>query len=89
MLCGMYKNAEQAQLILILYQDGRKDLSEFEREFIVGARTAGASVTKTAQVARVSIATVTEVTAAFRSSTGLELVVGSAHLMSVMHRYDV
>ena len=35
--------------------------------FILGARMAGASVTKTAQLAGVSIGTVTEVTSAFRS----------------------
>ncbi len=28
MLCGMYKNAEQAQLILILYQDGKRERSK-------------------------------------------------------------
>ena len=44
-----------------------KDLSDFERGFIIGARMAGASVTKTAQLASVSIGTVTKVTSAFRS----------------------
>uniref|UniRef100_A0A3B4XRT0 Transposase Tc1-like domain-containing protein n=1 Tax=Seriola lalandi dorsalis TaxID=1841481 RepID=A0A3B4XRT0_SERLL len=44
-----------------------KDLSDFERGFIVGARMAGASVTKTAQLASVSIGTVTKVTSAFSS----------------------
>ena len=39
-----------------------KDLSDSERGFVVGA-----SVTKTAQLACVSIGTVTEVTSAFRS----------------------
>ncbi len=39
-----------------------KDLSDFERGFIVGARMTGASVTKTAQLVCVSIGTVTEVT---------------------------
>ena len=63
----MYKNAEQAQLILILYQDGKRKRSDFQRGFIVGARMAGASVTKTAQLASVSIGTVTKVTSAFRS----------------------
>ena len=38
-----------------------------ERGFIVGARMAGASVTKTAQLAGVAIETVTKVTSAFRS----------------------
>ncbi len=45
-----------------------KDLSDYERGFIVGARMAGGSVTKTAQLARVSIGTVTEVASAFRSA---------------------
>ncbi len=41
-----------------------KDLRDFERVFIVGARMAGAPVTKTAQLASVSG---TKVTSAFRS----------------------
>lgn len=44
-----------------------KDLSDFERGFIIGARMGGASVTKIAQLACVSIGTVTKVTSAFRS----------------------
>ena len=44
-----------------------KDLSDFERRFIVGARMAGASVTKTAQLACVIRGTVTKVTSAFGS----------------------
>ncbi len=44
-----------------------KDLSDFEREFIVWPRTTGASVTKTAQLALVSVGAVTKVTSAFRS----------------------
>ncbi len=43
-----------------------KDLSDFERGFIVGAWMAGTSVTKT-QLACVSIGTVTKMTSAFRS----------------------
>ena len=39
----------------------------FERGFITEAWTAGALVTKTAQLAGVSIATVTKVTPAFKS----------------------
>lgn len=32
MLCSMYKHGEQAQLILILHQDGKKEnLSDFEK----------------------------------------------------------
>uniref|UniRef100_A0A3B4YW54 Transposase Tc1-like domain-containing protein n=1 Tax=Stegastes partitus TaxID=144197 RepID=A0A3B4YW54_9TELE len=45
-----------------------KDLSDFERGFIVGARMAGASVTRTAQLASVSIGTVAKVTSAFRAT---------------------
>ena len=44
-----------------------KDLSDFERGFIVGAQMAGASVTKTAQLAGVAIEIVIKVTSAFRS----------------------
>ena len=62
MFYGMYKTVEQTMLILIL-----KDVSDFERGLIVGAQMAGASVTKTVQLAAVSIRTVTEVTSAFRS----------------------
>lgn len=40
--------------------------SDFERGFIVGAVMAGASITATAQLANVSIGTVTKVTSAFR-----------------------
>jgi len=39
-----------------------KDLGDLERGFIVGARMAGASVTKTAQLAGVSVGAVTKVT---------------------------
>lgn len=42
-----------------------KDLSNLHRGFIVGAQMAGASVTKTAQLA--VLGTVTKVTSAFRS----------------------
>ena len=55
MLYGMYKNAEQGQMILIFSMARGKDPRDFERGFIVGARTTGASVTKTAQLAGVSI----------------------------------
>ena len=37
MLCGMYENAEQAQLMILLDQDQ----SDFERGFIVGAQVKG------------------------------------------------
>lgn len=45
----------------------RKGLSGFERGSTVGARTTGASVTNTDQLAGVSTGTATEVTSAFRS----------------------
>uniref|UniRef100_A0A0E9XKT0 HTH psq-type domain-containing protein n=1 Tax=Anguilla anguilla TaxID=7936 RepID=A0A0E9XKT0_ANGAN len=45
----------------------RKDLSDSEREFIIGEQMAGASVRKTSQLASVSVGTVTKVTSAFRS----------------------
>lgn len=52
-----------------------KDLTDFDRGFIIGARMAGASVTQTAQLASVSIGTVTIVTSAFRSKTSVNRVV--------------
>lgn len=51
MLCGMFQNAEKAQLILILYQDDKgKYLSHFKRGFVVGARMAGAPLTRSPTV---------------------------------------
>uniref|UniRef100_A0AAX7U510 Transposase Tc1-like domain-containing protein n=2 Tax=Astatotilapia calliptera TaxID=8154 RepID=A0AAX7U510_ASTCA len=44
-----------------------RDLSDFERGVIVGARMAGVSVTKAAQLTGVSIGTVTKVTAAYKT----------------------
>lgn len=63
----MYKITEQAQLTSIFAED----LSDIEREFIIGM--AGASVTKTAQLASASIETVAKVTSAFCGT--LEMVV--------------
>lgn len=42
----------------------QKDLSDFDRGFIIGA---GAPVTETAPLAGVSVGTVTELTSVFRS----------------------
>lgn len=65
------------------------DLSGFEWGFTVGAQMAGVSVTNIAQLARVSVGTVTQVTSALRSVrktwiTGLETVVDSVFLMFAM-----
>ncbi|MGH0152958.1 UNVERIFIED_CONTAM: hypothetical protein FKN15_022802 [Acipenser sinensis] len=55
MLRVMYKNAGQAWLpIIMASMAARGDLSDFEKWVIVGIRLAGASVTKTAQLADVS-----------------------------------
>ena len=64
-----------------------KDLSAFERKFIIEARVAGVSVTKTHQLAEVSIGTVTKVPSAFRSmgktSVNGEIVVESIHSLTM------
>lgn len=58
MLCSMYKHAEQAQFIsLNLHWDGKRKRSKPNIE-IVGAWMAGSSVTKTTQLAIVSIGTI-------------------------------
>ena len=46
---------------------GGKELGDFERGFIVGAQTEGASVTKNVQLAGASVGTVTQRTSAFTS----------------------
>ena len=52
MLRVKYKNAGQAHLpITLATMARRRDFSDIERELIVGARLAGASVMKTAQLA--------------------------------------
>ena len=63
MLCGMYENAEQAQLMILLDQDQ----SDFERGFVFGVQIEGALVTNSVTLAIVSIGTVTKGTSAFRS----------------------
>ena len=45
-------------ILIVIKMAKGKDLSHFERGFIVGVQVAGATVTKTAQVAGVSIGTV-------------------------------
>lgn len=61
MLQGMYKNAEQAQLIQILMSRWQEEkwLRDCEIGFIVGPWMAQASVRKTAQLASLSVGTVT------------------------------
>ena len=55
MLRAMYINATRAWLPIIMVSiTARGGLSEFEGGVIVGARLAGASLTKTAQLADVS-----------------------------------
>lgn len=72
-----------------MYQVGkRKYLSDFVSGFIAGARMAGASTTKTAQLAGVSIRAVTTVTSVFRSmgKTSVSRLVNCVrHLMAGVH----
>ncbi|MGH0152266.1 UNVERIFIED_CONTAM: hypothetical protein FKN15_030415 [Acipenser sinensis] len=68
MLRVMYKNAGQAWLpIIMASMAARGDLSDFERGVIVGARLAGASVSKTAQLADVSRETVSKMISEWNS----------------------
>ncbi len=65
MLCGIYKNSKQASLILILHQDDKRK-RDFERSSLLGHRWQEL-LSHNAQLASVSIGTVTKVTSAFKS----------------------
>ena len=70
----MYKNADQAQLTLILDQGGKRKRSAFERAHHCGTDDRIFSHEITAQLASVPAGTVTKLTAKFKSGFPLKSV---------------
>ena len=86
----MYKNAGQAWLPIIMASMAeRGDLSNFERGVIVGAHLAGASVTKTAQLADVSRAMVFKVMSAWNSEGKTSSAKGNSGRKRILQDRDI